>query len=136
MNLSATITTGVALLAIGGGTWAMLSGATPYMTLKQARAAHVDRMNLEGDVLKGSVRGDLEHHTTTFVLRDHDGAQIRVHYTGEPINWSIATRVVAIGALEGDEFKSDKVLTKCPSKYDGQKPAYPAAGSKPGDGAA
>lgn len=46
---------------------------------------------------------------------------MRVVYKGtKPNNFEIATNVVVTGKFENGYFHATDVLTKCPSKYEGQ----------------
>lgn len=122
MKASPIITAVVALLAVFGVCFAFLSSASPYVTVAQAKTSPGDRLHLLGDIVKNSVKLDLLHHALTFRLRDPSGAEVTVNHVGEPpANLEAATRVVAIGAMQGPVFVSQDLLIKCPSKYEGQK---------------
>lgn len=55
-----------------------------------------------------------------FYLKDDNGRVERVVLEGaKPNNFELATSVVAKGTYEGDHFHATEVLTKCPSKYEG-----------------
>ncbi|MBU3698570.1 MAG: cytochrome c maturation protein CcmE [Candidatus Kapabacteria bacterium] len=57
----------------------------------------------------------------SFTLRDQDGRIVPVVLNGaKPNNFEIAVSVVAKGRMEGGVFQASSVLTKCPSKYEGQ----------------
>ena len=59
----------------------------------------------------------------TFMLTDAKGA-IEVSYEGErPLNFDEAEKVVALGTYDRvtRQFRADKLLTKCPSKYEKKK---------------
>ena len=56
----------------------------------------------------------------TFYLKDDNGRVERVVLDGaKPNNFELATSIVAKGTYEGDHFHATQVLTKCPSKYEG-----------------
>lgn len=56
----------------------------------------------------------------TFRMRDEQGKQINVVLEGaKPNNFEIATSIVVKGRIEGNTLKASNVLTKCPSKYEG-----------------
>lgn len=60
-------------------------------------------------------------NTFSFSLRDQDGRIVPVVLNGaKPNNFEIAISVVAKGRMEGGVFRATSVLTKCPSKYEGQ----------------
>ena len=56
----------------------------------------------------------------TFYLKDNKGAECQVIYRGtKPENFEHADQVVVVGkATAPGTFEADKILTKCPSKYD------------------
>jgi cytochrome c-type biogenesis protein CcmE len=54
-------------------------------------------------------------------MKDDKGKVIPVELIGaKPNNFEIAISVVAKGRVENGVFKASSVLTKCPSKYEGQ----------------
>lgn len=121
-NTGAIIT---ALVAIGGiaavGT-AFVSNASPYGTFADARKTKSESMHVAGDVLKETVSTDLKHGTMRFQMKDTTGETMQIVYSGPPpSNLGEATKVVAIGGIQNGEFHSEKLLIKCPSKYEGQK---------------
>ncbi len=55
-----------------------------------------------------------------FVMKDDNGKVCKVVLEGaKPNNFELATSVVAKGKMAGDHFYATEVLTKCPSKYEG-----------------
>ncbi len=63
---------------------------------------------------------DAEKVEFVFYLKDDNGRVERVVLEGaKPNNFEIATSVVAKGTYQGDHFHATEVLTKCPSKYEG-----------------
>lgn len=121
-NTGAIVSGIVALLALAGLTMAFLNSASPYVTYAEAKTIQGDSLHLAGDLVKGSIKGDLSQTKVRFMLKDTDGEAVNVVYEGAPpSNLSEATRVVAIGKLSGQEFIAHKLLVKCPSKYEGEK---------------
>lgn len=56
----------------------------------------------------------------TFYMKDDNDRVEKVVLDGaKPNNFEIATSVVAKGKFEGEYFHASEVLTKCPSKYEG-----------------
>jgi cytochrome c-type biogenesis protein CcmE len=54
----------------------------------------------------------------TFYLKDSSGEVMEVVYHGvKPANFEQATSIVALGTYKDGRFDSDKLLVKCPSKY-------------------
>lgn len=68
-----------------------------------------------------SFEENLNQRTFTFYLRDANNNEMKVVYKGiKPNNFEIATSVVVTGKFENGVFYATDVLTKCPSKYEGQ----------------
>ena len=61
---------------------------------------------------------DAADGTFNFSLIDKDGCSMHVEYVGTPpSNFDQAESVVVICKVQGATFKSEKILVKCPSKY-------------------
>lgn len=60
----------------------------------------------------------------TFGVKDKAGDQINVVYRGAPPgNMGTATQVVAVGGVKEGVFEADRIVLKCPSKYEADKQA-------------
>ena len=105
--------------------FAFMSAASPYVSVAEAKASsNAGVVHVVGDLDKASVRPSLGNRTLAFNLRDETGDVLPVLYSGPPpANLGSATKVVAIGQMSGTSFKSDRLLIKCPSKYEGETPA-------------
>ncbi len=109
----------IALLAFGAVLYAFSNSASPYVTAAQARTTPGDRLHIAGDIVKNSVHLDLKSHALVFDMKDSDGTLVHVIHEGEaPENLAAANKVVAIGAMKGNDFVSQQLLVKCPSKYE------------------
>lgn len=114
---------GVLLVAFAG--FALSSfreSLTPYVSYRQAQAA--DRtVQVAGALEQGSGDYDMAAESLRFTLRDEaSGETLRVRYKGlKPANFEDAISIVAIGRWDagGGEFDAEKLLVKCPSKYQG-----------------
>jgi cytochrome c-type biogenesis protein CcmE len=120
MRGSTVIPVVVSMLAIGIALAVFSSGATPYITVKQARQLSGDRLNLGVDIDKATLSNDFQAKTIEFDAIDKDGDKIHVKYLGPHIDLSQVERVTCVGKLEGDTFISNQIMVKCPSKYDEQ----------------
>jgi cytochrome c-type biogenesis protein CcmE len=57
-----------------------------------------------------------------FFMKDEKGDEKEVVFKGiKPNNFEIASHIIATGKYENDKFIASEILTKCPSKYEGQK---------------
>lgn len=64
---------------------------------------------------------DRQNRTFTFYIKDAKNNIIKVVYQGiKPNNFEVASSVVVTGKFKDGYFHATDVLTKCPSKYEGQ----------------
>ena len=107
----------IGFVAFGAG--AFKSNLTPYVTFQQARAT-TDSVQVAGKLVPGSDRFDDGSSMLLFTLQDDKGDTLPVSYSGlKPGNFHEATQVVAIGRVEDNVLRAEKLLVKCPSKYQG-----------------
>lgn len=58
----------------------------------------------------------------SFILLDENKKEQKVYYNEPmPPDFTRSEKVVVIGSYHGDQFIADKILLKCPSKYQEQK---------------
>ncbi|GAB4325524.1 MAG: cytochrome c maturation protein CcmE [Candidatus Zixiibacteriota bacterium] len=112
---------GIAVIAACGviGFTAFKGSLTPYVGFNEAKA--LDRpCQVMGDIDKENVNYDLEAGVLHFTIIDENGEKLPVSYTGvKPGNFDQAMSVVCNGTYEDGTFKADRLLVKCPSKYQG-----------------
>jgi cytochrome c-type biogenesis protein CcmE len=114
---------GVLLLAFAGFSLSSFKETlTPYVPYEKAREA--DRVvQVMGALEKGSSKYvDTEDFLYFTLLDPQTKDSIRVRYKGlKPANFEDAISIVAIGQYDGGakEFEANKLLVKCPSKYQG-----------------
>ena len=122
--LGALVSVVAAVLALGALMAVFVKNASPYVTVAEAKTLSGNGLHVAGQIKPGSLDTDLLHNQIRFVLVDEKGGQLPVVYTGTPVsNLGNATKVVAIGAMKGNDFLSDQLLVKCPSKYEATQPA-------------
>ncbi|MEO8502900.1 MAG: cytochrome c maturation protein CcmE [Acidobacteriota bacterium] len=113
---------GVLLLAFAGFSLASFSTAlTPYVSFDAARGTN-RMVQVAGALDKGSSSYDMAAGTLNFTLKDPAKQMLRVSYKGvRPANFEDAISIVAIGNWDPQtkELKAQKLLVKCPSKYQG-----------------
>jgi cytochrome c-type biogenesis protein CcmE len=95
---------------------------TPYVSYQQARDAN-RVVQVAGALQKGSSAFESADSSMLFTLRDpksHDTVRVRYHGL-RPANFEDAISIVAIGRYDAQakEFAANKLLVKCPSKYQG-----------------
>ena len=114
---------GLLLVVFAGFSFtAFKSSMTPYVSFERAREA--DRVvQVAGALEKGSSSYVDTRESLFFTLKDPKGSgTLRVRYKGlKPANFEDAISIVAIGRFDdrAKEFEADKLLVKCPSKYQG-----------------
>jgi cytochrome c-type biogenesis protein CcmE len=126
-----------AVLALGFavlGITAFTKTLTPYLTFDEARKAR-GAVQVMGGLDKTSDRYDREAQRLYFDLVDERGRRMPVVYGGvRPANFGDAISIVAIGHYRDGRIEAEKLLVKCPSKYQGAEverayPGKPAAGT-------
>lgn len=124
MNKKWTYAMGALLLvAFAGFSMASFKEAlTPYVPYETARVS-TGAVQVAGALQAGSSDYDTASGLLHFTLVDEEtGDTMAVRYEGvKPANFEEAISIVAIGRYHGDsdEFAADKLLVKCPSKYQG-----------------
>lgn len=107
----------VGFVAFGAG--AFKASLTPYVSFAQARASQ-DAVQVAGKLVNGSSYYDEATGKLVFVLEDTQGDRMKVEFAGtKPGNFEEATQIVAIGRFTNGVFVAEKLLVKCPSKYQG-----------------
>lgn len=108
----------VLVLLFGGFSAFTYSGAlTPYVTFAEARK-NSGTVQVRGVLADGRIESVEGGKNIRFLLRDDQGMEAYVLYRGiKPEGMETATSVVAIGKFRDGQFVSDKLLVKCPSKY-------------------
>ncbi len=100
---------------------AFAMNASPYVTVAEAKATTRSNVHLPGDIVEGTVK--VLHHDgeVHFTLRDEEGVEIPViHHGNPPANMGEATKVVVVGEVENGAFQSNKMILKCPSRYESE----------------
>ena len=113
----------VLLLAfIGYAGWNFADSVTPYVGIKEAKAATSSSVQVKGLLARDAPAPHMEGNDFVFTLQDEEtGEKLLVHYHGtKPDQFDEAHHIVAVGKMQGEAFSSDKLLIKCPSKYEQQ----------------
>ena len=94
---------------------------TPTDLLAKGEEGYNDKVRLSGTVMSGTVDSHADNGFQ-FTVTDDEGAMIPVVYTGAvPDTFQEGANVVVEGRLTPHGvFEADRLLTKCPSKYEAQ----------------
>jgi cytochrome c-type biogenesis protein CcmE len=131
MRLGALFSIIIAVVGLCAMVGAFLFSASPYVTVAEAKRSKGDNLHLAGDIIPGSLVSLPRDGIVRFNVKDANGATVQVVYSGPPpANMSDATKVVAIGGMKGSDFYSNKLLLKCPSKYENGKGEKNGAASR------
>jgi cytochrome c-type biogenesis protein CcmE len=125
MQKKGAIISGLAgIVALGILLGVFVNNASPYMTVAETKISKGDGVHVAGEIKKDTIVNDIKNRQIRFTIQDPDGQTLPVVYVGAPVsNLGSATKVVAVGGMQGAEFHSSQLLVKCPSKYEGAKPA-------------
>jgi cytochrome c-type biogenesis protein CcmE len=118
------------LAFLGFGLTAFQKTLTPYLSFDEAtRSKGV--VQVMGALDKQSDRYDTSNQELSFQLVDPKGHRMPVMYRGiRPGNFKDAISIVAIGRYREGKIDAEKLLVKCPSKYQGAE-VQKAYASKP-----
>lgn len=121
------------LAFLGFGLTAFQKTLTPYLSFDEAKKAR-GVVQVMGALDKESDRYDIKSEELSFDLLDPNGRRMPVVYRGvRPGNFKDAISIVAIGRYSQGRIEAEKLLVKCPSKYQGAE-VEKAYASKPATG--
>jgi len=119
MNKKKTIF-GVAIMVAFGSLLLMNFGEQVggYMNFEQA-AVSGQRAHVVGEWVRDNhFQYDPASNTFSFLMKDDKGSVRKVLYNNpKPPNFEDAESVVVEGSMDGDVFRAEHILVKCPSKY-------------------
>jgi len=118
------------LAFVGFGLTAFQKTLTPYLSFDEASKSK-GVVQVMGALDKESDRYDTSREELSFQLVDPQGHRMPVQYRGiRPGNFKDAISIVAIGRYREGRIDAEKLLVKCPSKYQGAE-VEKAYASKP-----
>ncbi|MCX7877116.1 MAG: cytochrome c maturation protein CcmE [Ignavibacteria bacterium] len=102
------------------GFFSFIDSKVEYANFSYASNTH-RKCQVKGTWLKDKeTRYDAANNQFIFHMRDENNHEMKVILDGaEPNNFRMAESIVAKGKVKGDHFHATEVLTKCPSKYEG-----------------
>jgi len=94
------------------------SALNPYVTFAEA-ARTQGKVQVSGELVQDEIQYDLESGELAFYLVDEEGSRMPVRYQGaKPANMEHSESAVVIGTMERDIFHAERLLVKCPSRYE------------------
>lgn len=111
----------VALLLVAGGVALGVSSfrrsVTPYVGFAEARRGG-GLVQVNGTIVARDPAGGAGEPVLSFRMRDRQGEVMPVVYRGAvPPNFAQTTMLVAVGRCRDGRFEAERLLVKCPSKY-------------------
>lgn len=102
--------------------WFALAGSTvEYVNVDKAERLGSTVQIVGTWVKEDGSSYDQQNDIFKFTMKDEDGKKIPVELNGpKPNNFEIAVSIVVKGRVENGTLKAQNVLTKCPSKYEGE----------------
>lgn len=102
--------------------YAFNDNATPYVSIQEA-SEKTSNVQVKGTLDRSKPYGMEQDGNFHFFLIDDEGKEAEVVYHGlKPDDFDQSVHIVAIGKYENGVIESNKLLIKCPSKYEGKKP--------------
>lgn len=100
--------------------YTMMSDPIPVLTYDRAQQ-HDGKLQIKGTPVKTEFSYDDDSQEFSFFLIDDNGQKFNVRYNGvKPGNYDQANEVIVIGRYdEAGYIRADRLLVKCPSKYEG-----------------
>jgi cytochrome c-type biogenesis protein CcmE len=75
-----------------------------------------------GEIVGMNYQPSVDPNYFEFVIIDNNNKEERVVYLSpKPQDFEKSEQIVIIGGFKGETFKADKILMKCPSKYEDKK---------------
>jgi len=113
---------GIIVIAVAIGViLSMVTDAATYADFSVAQSSPGDQFQVVGELNKDK---EIEYSPQTdansfsFYMMDQKGNEKKVVFNGaKPQDFERSEQVVITGTFEGEEFHADKILMKCPSKY-------------------
>jgi cytochrome c-type biogenesis protein CcmE len=103
------------------GFFSFMDSKIEYANFKSASSTH-KTCQVKGTWLKDKeTKYDTGTNQFIFYMLDENNEEMKVVLNGaKPNNFELASHVVAKGKVENGQFVAKEILTKCPSKYEGE----------------
>ncbi len=124
MKMKIIIASIVIIAALVFGTISFVQTNVEYTDFESAISTG-KKVQVKGEWLRDtSTTYDATNNQFIFFMKDDNGLVEKIVYDGaKPNNFELANAVVVKGRYQGDCFHASEILTKCPSKYEGDAEA-------------
>ncbi|HJY65039.1 MAG TPA: cytochrome c maturation protein CcmE [Ignavibacteria bacterium] len=121
MNKKVIIGIIIIVIFITVGFFAFMDSKIEYSNFQNAVQSHKTCQVKGAWVKDKETRFDAATNQFIFYMKDENNTEMKVILDGaRPNNFEMAENVVAKGKVKDGYFHAKEVLTKCPSKYEGQ----------------
>lgn len=97
----------------------LMRSCSPHVDFDRAKTG--EYVQVYGFIQTDNIRFDSSSLILSFSLEDESGATMPVEYGGVvPANFEYAQEATCAGHWQDGKFVADRLLLKCPSKYEGQ----------------
>jgi cytochrome c-type biogenesis protein CcmE len=97
----------------------LIRSCSPHVGFEKAKSG--ERVQVYGSIVTDDIKFDSSTLILSFTLEDETGNVLPIRYAGVvPSNFEYAREATCAGQWEGDWFRADRLLLKCPSKYEGE----------------
>lgn len=120
MNLKVIVASIIIVGALIFGASTFIESNIEYMDFSAAQAVN-KKVQVKGKWVKEKdAQFDAQKSQFVFYMVDDNNQEVKVVLDGaKPNNFEMATEVVAKGRFKDGYFHANELLTKCPSKYEG-----------------
>ncbi len=102
------------------------SNISPYTSVSQViQQEEMRDAQVNGTIVQNSTKYYQNNNTRIFELTD-EKSKMKVKYTGTLSNYQEGISAVVIGDYSAGMFHANKVLLKCPSKYESRGEKHPS----------
>ena len=120
MKLKIIIASIVIIGALVFGAISFVQTNVEYTNFRTAVSAH-KKVQVKGEGIKEKEASyDPGRNEFVFYMKDDNGREEKIVFNGaRPNNFELANAIVVKGRYQDGQFRASDILTKCPSKYEG-----------------
>lgn len=124
MNAKIIVASIIIVVALVFGAVSFVESNIEYADFQTAMSTH-KKIQVKGEWLREKESMfDSRQGKFVFYMVDENGTEMKVIYDGaRPNNFEIADAIVVKGRYQDGHFHASEILTKCPSKYEGDADA-------------
>ena len=120
MKIKIIIASIVIIGALVFGAISFVQTNVEYTDFQTAASSH-KKVQVKGEWIKDKESSyDPSRNEFVFYMKDDNSEEVKVVFSGaRPNNFELANAIVVKGRFQDGQFHASDILTKCPSKYEG-----------------